>query len=58
MTRPVAGESDPPRSALAERGGRNLVMRLGWLTGALLLAAVVLVATHMAEERETRSPPR
>ena len=52
MTRPVAGESDPPRSALAERGGRNLVMRLGWLTGALLLAAVVLVTTHMAEERE------
>ena len=26
--------------------------RLGWLTGALLLAAVVLVVTHLAEERE------
>jgi uncharacterized membrane protein YbhN (UPF0104 family) len=26
--------------------------RVGWLTGALLLAAVVLVVTHLAEERE------
>jgi uncharacterized protein (TIRG00374 family) len=27
-------------------------VRRGWITGALLLAAVVLVATHTAEERE------
>lgn len=26
-------------------------MRLGWLTGAILLAAVVVVSTHLAEER-------
>ncbi len=29
-----------------------MATRLGWLTGLLLLAALVLVATHLAEERE------
>ena len=37
--------------ASAERG-RSAVPRLGWLTGVLLLAVVVVVASHMAEERE------
>jgi uncharacterized membrane protein YbhN (UPF0104 family) len=31
---------------------RSRIARLSWLTGVLLLAAVVLVATHLAEERE------
>jgi uncharacterized membrane protein YbhN (UPF0104 family) len=37
-------------NALGERR-RSLTGRLGWLTGVLLLAGVVLVATHLAEER-------
>jgi hypothetical protein len=40
-----------PDSASAERRSR-VATRLGWLTGVLLLAAVVLVATHMTEERQ------
>jgi uncharacterized membrane protein YbhN (UPF0104 family) len=39
-----------PDSASGERR-RSLALRLGWLSGALLLAAVVLVASHMTEER-------
>lgn len=36
------------RSALRLRG---VATRLGWITGALLLAVVVLVAMHLSEER-------
>jgi hypothetical protein len=32
--------------------GRSMTTRLGWLSGVLLLAAVVVVATHLAEGRE------
>jgi uncharacterized membrane protein YbhN (UPF0104 family) len=51
MTEPLAGEPARPGSVEALRGGGALARRLGWLTGALLLGAVVLVATHQAEER-------
>jgi uncharacterized membrane protein YbhN (UPF0104 family) len=40
-----------PDNRIHERG-RSLAGRLGWLTGVLLLAGVVIVATHMAEQRE------
>jgi len=51
VTGPLTGERARPGTAEAVRGGSALARRLGWLTGALLLGAVVLVATHRAEER-------
>jgi uncharacterized protein (TIRG00374 family) len=46
----IAG-SDPSREADRE-GGTSTSSSLGWLTGVLLLAALVVVVTHLAEERE------
>src|SRR5262245_59178258 len=40
-----------PDKTIGERS-RSRVGRLGWLMGVLLLAGVVLVASHMSEERE------
>jgi uncharacterized protein (TIRG00374 family) len=50
VTRSAGGEPERP-DALAEetRAGQG---HLGWLTGVALLIGVVLVATHLAEERE------
>jgi len=47
---PGASDADPSR---APRGGRlaRFAGRMGWITGLLLLATVVLVATHWAEGR-------
>jgi uncharacterized membrane protein YbhN (UPF0104 family) len=39
-------------SATPDHGARIAPSKLGWLTGVLLLAAVVVVATHLSEERE------
>ena len=39
-----------PVDALALRAPR-VATRIGWLSGALLLAVLVIVSTHVAEER-------
>lgn len=50
MTRTARSAADRTDALAAEaRTGRG---RLGWLTGVALLIAVLLVATHLAEERE------
>jgi len=44
---------DDPKSAEAAPGAAGgTARRLGWVTGVLLLGAVVLVVTHLGEERE------
>lgn len=46
----MTGEAERPQEAFGV-GGPRAATRWGWLTGAFVLAAVVLVATHRSEER-------